>query len=209
MKSNSSSSDPSAKDGATAAGAGAAVPYGTRSRNRTGNPRPNYAEDKEIDLELEVAQPATQSTARKIKGAEAVAVIDSGRPISTSRKGQGAEAEQNGLVLNHNKDPIPGTSTFSANPATTPNPHHGPKKRRNANQPPVSQHQIPISNQGAHNITRGAGIATQVNGGVQDSNMLTFDACRGRLMGRTLIGDDGTVLEVNGRARFLLMRFVA
>lgn len=50
-KSNSSGSNPphSSKD---AAAGGTASPYGTRSRNRHGASRPNYAEDKDIDMEL-------------------------------------------------------------------------------------------------------------------------------------------------------------
>ena len=34
------------------AGGGTASPYGTRSRNRTGASRPNYAEDKDLDMDL-------------------------------------------------------------------------------------------------------------------------------------------------------------
>lgn len=196
-KSDSSSSNPSGKD---ASGSGGTVPYGTRSRNRTGNSRPNYAEDKEIDIELEVAAP-TQSTARKTKPVESAASMDSGRPTSTSRKGLGMDVEQSVSIQNHYKDPIPGTSTFSANPSSAPNPP-GSKKRKAANQqPPIVQHQpqTPIPNSSAHVVTRGAGMATQLSGGVQDSNMLTFEACHGRPTGKTLHADDGTVLEINGK----------
>jgi len=50
--SNSTSSHLSAKDASNAIGSN--VPYGTRSsRNRTGAARPNYAEDKELDVEFE------------------------------------------------------------------------------------------------------------------------------------------------------------
>jgi hypothetical protein len=44
----SASSHGASKDGA----AGTASPYGTRSRNRNGASRPNYAEDKDIDMDL-------------------------------------------------------------------------------------------------------------------------------------------------------------
>ncbi|KLU82064.1 hypothetical protein MAPG_01143 [Magnaporthiopsis poae ATCC 64411] len=48
-KSNSSGSNPpSTKDAAGST----ASPYGTRSRNRNGSSRPNYAEDKDIDMEI-------------------------------------------------------------------------------------------------------------------------------------------------------------
>ncbi|KUJ22242.1 uncharacterized protein LY89DRAFT_574599 [Mollisia scopiformis] len=195
-KSDSSSSNPPGKD---ASNSSAGVPYGTRSRNRTGNSRPNYAEDKEIDIELEVVAPPFQSSARKAKAAEpAPMVMDSGRPISTSRKGPGGEAEQSVLMQNHYREPIPGTSTFSANPAAAPNSHNGSKKRKAANQTPAShQSQMSIPNLGPHSTTRGASIAAQGNGTVQDSNMLTFEACQGRPTGKTLHADDGTILEVN------------
>ena len=38
--------------------------YGTRSRNRTGGPRPNYAEDKELDLEIEALSKPIRSSKR-------------------------------------------------------------------------------------------------------------------------------------------------
>lgn len=51
--SSSSGSNPAdAKDAATGPS-----PYGTRSRNRTGRARPNYAEDKDIDSDLFDAAP--------------------------------------------------------------------------------------------------------------------------------------------------------
>ncbi|KAK6227096.1 SANT domain-containing protein [Colletotrichum tabaci] len=47
-KSSPTGSDPAAKD----AGIEAANPYGTRSRNRNGSSRPNYAEDKDLDVDM-------------------------------------------------------------------------------------------------------------------------------------------------------------
>lgn len=50
-----SASEPTTKSGSTAKDATAsttASPYGTRSRNRGGNSRPNYAEDKDMDMEI-------------------------------------------------------------------------------------------------------------------------------------------------------------
>lgn len=207
-KSDSLSSNPSANDAATGSTA-SAVPYGTRSRNRTGNSRPNYAEDREIDLELEVAPSAHQSTARKTKTAEPSAATDAGRSIPASRKGLGSDGEQNLLVQSHYKEPIPGTSTFSANPAVASNPPNGSKKRKATNQHSVSQHQHQMAtpNLSTHSITRGAHMATQINGGVQDSNMLTFEACQGRPKGGTLVSDDGTVLKINGKLVDLAVHF--
>lgn len=64
-KSNSAGSNPGPKDG----GAGTASPYGTRSRNRTGASRPNYAEDKDIDMEIfEMYPERKEDDARKTSG---------------------------------------------------------------------------------------------------------------------------------------------
>lgn len=203
-KSESSSSTPSAKDAVTD-GMPTAIPYGTRSRNRTGNPRPNYAEDREIDLELEIVPSTQQSNARKNKVAEPSTATDVARPTATSRKGPNYEVEQSPQVQSHHKEPIPGTSSFSANPAiaSQPNGHNvsnGSKKRKAANQPSIAQQQqqMTFPNLNPHTVTRGSHTAAQGNGGVQDSNMLTFDTCQGRPTGGTLVSDDGTVLKVNG-----------
>src|ERR1700709_2427937 len=45
-------------------GDSAASGYGTRSRNRTGGARPNYAEDKEVDLEIEAAAKPSRTSKR-------------------------------------------------------------------------------------------------------------------------------------------------
>lgn len=200
VASNSTSSTPSALD----MSAGIAAPYGTRSRNRNGTSRPNYAEDKDLDTEFEVTVAPKDSNGRNkpARGADPSppANLDHGRAPNTSRKNTSSESDNLGTIQNHYKEPIPGTSTFSANPASGAT----SKKRKAAAQASAatgleSQHQMPIHVLSAPQaVTRKASTATQVTTGLNDSNMLSFDGCGARLKAKKLVADDGTVLEVNG-----------
>jgi hypothetical protein len=195
--STSSSSNPSLKDATTAS------PYGTRSRNRAGVSRPNYAEDRETEMEFEV-QPAGEDDTRKVVRASA------GDPRSTTtqdpatiRRGTQVDYNTNGQVLS--KDHIPGTSTFSANPAAAVATQ--PSKKRKANGQPVPSSAntlLPIINSassGSQTNTRRTSIATQSVTGVRETNMLSFENCAGRLKDGKLVADDGTTLGVNGMQR--------
>ncbi|KAF4631157.1 hypothetical protein G7Y89_g6970 [Cudoniella acicularis] len=187
----SNSSNLSAKD----FGGNGAAPYGTRSRNRTGASRPNYAEDKELDAEFELPAAAKENPGRK--GARAADTSSSSTSETgkgnTGRRAAAPEAEQVIPVQSHHKEPIPGTSTFSANPAATAPTHHASKKRKAASQS-IGHSQSGLENASA---TRKTSLATQVAAGFRETNMLTFENCAGRLKGKKLVADDGTVLEVN------------
>jgi hypothetical protein len=206
--SNSNSSNTPANDVA-GSGTGAAVPYGTRSRNRTGTSRPNYAEDKELDVDFEVTVPAKEnkeSNGRKTtRGGSDIgsASLETGRAVGTTRK-TGPDAGHFVTVQSHYKDPIPGTSTFSANPTVTTVTTQPSKKRKAASQSstPAAHSQAQLSNHGAsadHAAARKASMATQVIAGFRATNMLSFDNCGARLEGGKLRADDGTILEVNGK----------
>ncbi|KAH6666728.1 hypothetical protein B0J14DRAFT_678071 [Halenospora varia] len=188
----SSSSKTSAKDFLDV---GAAV-YGTRSRNRTGASRPNYAEDKELDAEFEVPPTPKEPTGRK--GARASDANTSNIPETgkgtNGRKNIPPEAELGAPVHNHHKEPIPGTSTFSANPAVTA-PTHGGKKRKAASQSTAAQ-----AGPAQPSVNRRTSVAAQVAAGFRETNMLTFENCGGRLKNGKLVADDGTVLQVNDHA---------
>lgn len=199
--SNSTSSNPSTKEGG-ANGTGSAAPYGTRSRNRTGNPRPNYAEDKEIDAEFELPAAAKEVNGRKAaRAADQASVPEIGRSANTTRKNPSPESDQVVTVQSHYKEPIPGTSTFSANPAQS---NQTSRKRKATGQPATTtfqtQLQVPVQNvPTTQPPTRKASMAAQVAAGFRESNMLSFEDCGGRLNGKKLVADDGTVLEVNGK----------
>ncbi|TVY83425.1 Lid2 complex component snt2 [Lachnellula suecica] len=193
----SNSSNRSLKD-ATGIATGSAAPYGTRSRNRTGTSRPNYAEDKELDAEFEVAPAAKENLGRKARATDTGA-SDAGKPTGPGRKAPAAGPEGDQAAQNHHRDPIPGTSTFSANPTVAGASTQASKKRKaaaqsTANQPQQapSQSTLPVQT-----VTRRTSMAAQVAAGFRETNMLSFENCAGHLKGKKLVADDGTILEVN------------
>ncbi|PQE20132.1 hypothetical protein CJF30_00001455 [Rutstroemia sp. NJR-2017a BBW] len=195
---NSTASNKSSKDVGVSGLGGAA--YGTRSRNRTGTARPNYAEDKEMDVDIEIA--AAMKEGRKGprgKDTSTSNPTDNGKSIAAAKQNGAPETEQPAPPLNHNKEQIPGTSTFSANPTTAPS---QPSKKRKAPgqsatvaaQP--SPPNPPQNGVSAPATTRTA-ASTSLVGGFRESNMLSFDNCGGRLRDKKLVADDGTVFQVN------------
>jgi hypothetical protein len=197
---SSSSSNPSLKDTTI----GTASPYGTRSRNRAGASRPNYAEDRETEIEFDV-QPVGEDDTRKMVRTSTSdprsTMIQEPAGSTTGRRAPQVDYNGNGQALS--KDHIPGTSTFSANPsagiATQ------PSKKRKATSQPVSSSAntlLPIinsSSSGSQTTTRRASIATQSIKGFRESSMLSFENCAGRLKDGKLVADDGTMLGVNGK----------
>lgn len=193
MPASSTSSNPSAKETASN-GSGPAATYGTRSRNRTGASRPNYAEDKELDAEFEVAASVKGPNGRKPKVADPSPPTDHGQGLPKNPSGH--EIENHPTVSFNHKDPIPGTSTFSANPTATGT--HS-KKRKAATQATTQAHpQVPPQSV-PRAVTRRTEGTAHVGRGLDDSNMLSFENCGARLVNNKLVADDGTVLEVNGK----------
>lgn len=197
--SNSASSHPSTKD-ATSNGAGPATSYGTRSsRNRTGGARPNYAEDKEVDIEFEPPS-IKETTGRKGKAVVDQSIHDAPKQTSSARKIAAVDDDPTTLSQSHHKEAIPGTLTFSANPI----PVAGSSKKRKATSNATSaQPNLAVPTQSANHsqaVTRRASIMAHNLNGFQDSNMLSFEDCGARLTeDNKLVADDGTVLQVNGR----------
>lgn len=186
--SDSISSNPSTREAASST-TGPAPTYGTRSRNRTGNSRPNYAEDKELDAEFEVAS-SVKGTGRRSKIVDSSASTDNGH--APSRNVSGMEPISSPAIQAHHKDQIPGTSTFSAIPTGV---GTQSKKRKAAAQATTQLHP-PLPTQA---VTRRASTAVYMGYNVEDSNMLSFESCGGRLKDGKLVADDGTVLQVNGK----------
>lgn len=198
--STSTSSNPSLKDNGT----GTASPYGTRSRNRGGASRPNYAEDRETEMDFEIQTPAKDDDSRKTARStepRPATTVEAARPSSASRKQPTAQLEYNGTGQSTAKDHIPGTSTFSANPAVASSMQ--PSKKRKA----TSQSAATALNQqssaitsalGGQTVTRRASIAAQAQSAYRDSSMLSFDNCSAHLKDGRLVADDGTTLEING-----------
>lgn len=110
-KSTSSGSNPSSKE----AMAGPS-PYGTRSRNR-GQARPNYAEDKDVDVEMYDAYPEKKEDEPKKSSRQSIASTNGSGDVlksttSTSRKGAAPDDGKAGAGLHATvKDPHPATHT--------------------------------------------------------------------------------------------------
>ena len=159
-----------------------AATYGTRSRNRTGNARPNYAEDQEMDIDYSSA--ATTATKKKqaadgmqvLQGAaEAKRAHDFNRLVSGSVNGTHADS------------PGPKEST----PASSGNP-----KKRKAGAAPASTQTPPVSNSPAPANARKPAAASST---ARETNIMTFTKHKSCLNKKgELVADDGTKFAVNG-----------
>lgn len=170
-----------------------AAPYGTRSRNRTGASRPNYAEDKEIEIEYE-PQPAKKDVnPKKRKGgsnSRSTTVEPVAIPI-TLKSTTASTADGNGTAHSLRKEQIPAV-TSKAVPTSSPQPN---KKRK-------------VNNQQALSITNGTQAAPKkdntpiplINQFENGSSILMFDNTGARLQDGKLIADDGTILGKNGES---------
>ena len=193
---SASSSSPPLKDATSAA-----APYGTRSRNRAGVSRPNYAEDKEMDIEFEIQPPAKEDDTRKAaRSLDARPnVLESAASGATGRKTTGIVPDPNSAAQLILKDHIPGTSTFSANiPGVNP---AQPSKKRKAPANPASSTPNGSHSTGNTGTAAANGKSTlpQNSLAYKESFMLSFDNCGARLQSGKLIADDGTTLGINGR----------
>ncbi|KAJ9669106.1 putative PHD type zinc finger protein with BAH domain-containing protein [Coniosporium apollinis] len=193
------SSAPSAQDN----GSAAQLPtYGTRSRNRPGKPRINYAEDADVDFEYSVPAINTaveRHTSSSERTSRSPLTGDSRQsPTVSNTKNSVAgmlKGAQKVFPQLSKEPPIPGTSTFSANPNGH-TPPTAPKKRKNAANhgtntgqttgvasAPLSARRVPL---------------TQSHSGARETNMLTFEKSKAILKNGKLVADDGTIVAVNG-----------
>ncbi|KAI0817443.1 hypothetical protein GGR55DRAFT_18491 [Xylaria sp. FL0064] len=202
-KSNSAASSTLSKD----AMAGPS-PYGTRSRNR-GQARPNYAEDRDLDVEMEDAFPEKKEEGPK-KGVRQANAATNGTAdtnkttVSSSRKGAAADDSKNASSHGASRDAHAAVPA-NAN-ATDPVPSSGPsKKRKAATQATTNNVQsqagtpTPSSTTPAVTGTRrgAAQAAAHASGGYRETNMLSFEKCGGIPKDGKMVADDGTVLEAN------------
>ena len=154
-----------------------AATYGTRSRNRTGNARPNYAEDQDADFELSSAATTKKKPSATDSVAESKRAQDFARLISG-----GSNDTPNGI-----KEATPGT------PGIAPN-----SKKRKAAGPPANITQTPpASHSPAPVVTRKVAAPSA---SARETNIMTFTKHRSCLNKKgELIADDGTKLSVNGK----------
>ncbi|KAI0137015.1 SANT domain-containing protein [Xylariales sp. AK1849] len=202
-KSTSTGSDPSAKEAMSGPS-----PYGTRSRNR-GQPRPNYAEDKDADTEMYDAYPDKKQEDPKKPPRQAVnatnGALDAPRASgSTSRKA--ASTEESKGVNPHvaSKDQISGSAAPAATTALTTS--TSSKKRKATTQSATNGTHSHSAAAPTHTSTTAANTrrstahavpAGHTGAGYRESNMLSFEDCGAKPRDGKMVADDGTVLQRN------------
>lgn len=184
-------------------------PYGTRSRrNRTGNARPNYAEDRELDMDYDWA-PASKkargsstsasSTNVQSEEPETLGVNTRRRSITTA----GLPTPSKGNNSATPKDQIPGLSSFSVNREPSEAPQAPSKKRKAPGALPAASATTGTVATSGQTASRKSGKHTTVTGS-RSTNMLSFETSQGFLKNGKLTADNGTVLAVNGTSRLAL-----
>ncbi|KAH4056890.1 hypothetical protein HBI81_128810 [Parastagonospora nodorum] len=175
-----------------------AVPYGTRSRNRPGRSRPNYAEDTEMDFEMTAA--ATNGNGSDPPSRSSVAA-DGGQSGGVGGKKGSVSAPSNaswGNSGSNSKDTAanPNTSGASAVAATTqPSTAQAPVKRRKNAATTNGNHQSAAApsqtggKRGSHVIAAASSA--------RESNMLTFENTGAILKDGHMEADDGQTVSVN------------
>ncbi|CAL8575364.1 putative PHD type zinc finger protein with BAH domain-containing protein [Xanthoria parietina] len=178
-------------------------PYGTRSRNRGGNPRINYAEDRELDMDYDWTpaskKPRDSSTSASSTNLQTEDVDNTG--VSTRRRSLTTAVlppASKGTSSTVPKDQIPGLSSFPVH--SEPGlPTQQPSKKRKAPGAAPATPSNPSATSGAtssKNNSRKAVTATPTNSS-RTTNMLSFDDSKCYLRNGGLRADDGTVLSVN------------
>ncbi|KAG8526969.1 uncharacterized protein KY384_008398 [Bacidia gigantensis] len=199
---SSSSPQPLPQQNGNTAETNGTAPYGTRSRNRTGNSRPNYAEDRDPDMDFEYhSKKKTQTTAPPSLQAAFDTDKSSG---SNTRRSSGAAAPAQAsaakaALSNAVKDNLPGMSSFSVNPDMSNSPPAPPisRKRKAPGAAPLG-HAVSSNTSPASTTTRRAASGTPVLG--RTTNLMTFESCRRYVKNGKLKSDDGTILSVNGKS---------
>ena len=178
-------------------------PYGTRSRNRNGNTRPNYAEDRELDMDYEIntGKKAQASSGLSSSNNSQVGEVNQFSTVNTRRSsltGNGAGPGKTATTVSTSKDYIPGMSSFSLNPDVHPAPPPPSKKRKtpggSTNTSTPSLDVPPVTGNVPPRRTTSTTAATRT----RETNMLSFESCQGYLKNGKLKADDGTLLGLNG-----------
>ncbi|RKL03076.1 hypothetical protein BFJ68_g11691 [Fusarium oxysporum] len=186
-----SSLDSAAKE----AGADSAFPYGTRSRNRTGTSRINYAEDRDIDGDVyDYYHDKKDSDSKKTSRQSSAAVNgDAPRGGASSRKA-GTDEPKAAQVANTPKEQQSGSSNNV--PTTTQQPAASqPARKRKVVGNPAGSTNPATSVNNSTKKTASSGTPSRIPW--PETNMLTFDNCKSRPVNGKMVADDGTALEPN------------
>ncbi|KAJ4382862.1 putative PHD type zinc finger protein with BAH domain-containing protein [Didymella sp. IMI 355093] len=199
---DSDSAQPSRKNSEEAA----AAPYGTRSRNRPGRSRINYAEDTEMDFEM-TAPASTNGNVSDPPSRSSVAAESGQPPVVGGKKGAGAGPSSApwGNSGPNAKDTQANLS-ISGSPATTPAAQTTiaqttTKRRKTAAKDATNGVQAGATVP-SQTTKRGAQAQVQTPAAAaapytRESNMMTFEFSGGMLKDGRLQADDGQTVSVN------------
>ncbi|KAJ4987413.1 BAH domain-containing protein [Stagonosporopsis vannaccii] len=195
---DSDSAQPSRKGSEEAA----AAPYGTRSRNRPGRSRINYAEDTEMDFEM-TAPASTNGNASDPSSRGSVAA-ESGQPPGVSGK-KGAGAGQGSAPWGNSGANLKDTQanlTISGSSATTPGAQANTAQTTTKRRKTAAKDVANGVQAGATAPSQAAKRAAQVQAPAtapytRESNMMTFEFSGAFLKDGSLQADDGQILSVN------------
>ncbi|KAK1447027.1 BAH domain-containing protein [Colletotrichum cuscutae] len=201
-KSSAMGLDQSSKD---AAAFEAANPYGTRSRNRTGSSRPNYAEDKDLDVDMydyapEKKDQESKKSARH-SNVSAASIQENARPNGSTRKALPSDDTKSTVPQNGAKDVQPANSTPTTQTPASTNSTQPSKKRKAALHAAAATSQAHASatasssgaSTGASRKTASGPYASSY----AETNMLSFENSGAVPRDGKLVADDGTVLAPN------------
>ena len=178
-----------------------AAPYGTRSRNRPGRSRPNYAEDTEMDFEMTAASTngnASEPPSRDSAAAESAQSSGvSGKKVSGSAQGNASWGNSGPNPKDNPANPnISGApSVTPANPPSTAQPTTT-KRRKNAAATNGNHQTAPAPSQSG--AKRGNQIMVAANS-ARETNMLTFENTGAMLKNGHMEADDGQTVSINGK----------
>jgi hypothetical protein len=160
--------------------------YGTRSRNRTGNARPNYAEDQDMDFEYSAA-----STKKKAPASESAT-------LGSQNNADAKRAREFAQLLGTSNDGTPPSGNGAGSKELTPGATSGLSKKRKAVGPPATLTETPpATNSPAPSASRKVAAPSTM---ARETNVMTFTKHKYCLNKKgELIADDGTKLSVNGK----------
>lgn len=202
-KTVSSSSIPSGMDTSTGDNVGPS-PYGTRSRNKAGNARPNYAEDREIDTEPDGAltKKSQASSGAVALGPAQAGDGDRSSGMNTRRSSNAASGSATSKAgpASNAKEGIPGMSSFPLNSeAASPLPTTSKKRKAPGGRVATSTTSPQPGQPASHGSSRKT-MTTVSSARHRETNMLTFESSQGFLKDGKLKADDGTILGINGES---------
>lgn len=180
-----------------------AAPYGTRSRNRTGSSRPNYAEDKDYDVEMyDYDHHKSHGDSKKSSRlAHATNAGEAGaRGSTSSRKSLGDDVARTGPSQSASKEHTPATTTGTPQATQSSNSATQPSRKRKAAAAAQQANSSAASASSRRGGTSTPATQSPACSPWPETNVLNFTNSGARPQDGRLVADDGTVLEANGRS---------